>query len=87
VSSTALHNIPDAAGRARAIQEIARVLRPGGRVVISDIRYLAEYAAALREAGLEAAVHRPVLMGVLLPMMTMGAIRPGYVTAAKSAAT
>jgi ubiquinone/menaquinone biosynthesis C-methylase UbiE len=87
VSSTALHNIPDAAGRERAVREIARVLRPGGRVVISDIRYLADYAAAFRDAGMQAEIKRPLLMGVLFPMMTMGAIRPGYVTAVKSGAT
>lgn len=52
VSSLAIHNIPDAAGRSRAIDEAARVLRPGGRVVIADIRAAADYAARLRALGL-----------------------------------
>lgn len=52
VSSWAIHNIYDAAGRRRAIEEIARVLKPGGRVRIIDIRHTAEYENLLREAGL-----------------------------------
>jgi arsenite methyltransferase len=52
VSSWAIHNIYDAEGRRRAILEIARVLKPGGRVRIIDIRHTAEYAGLLREAGL-----------------------------------
>ena len=51
VSSLAIHNIPDAAGRARAIDEAVRVLRPGGRIAIADYRATREYAARLRELG------------------------------------
>jgi arsenite methyltransferase len=57
VSSLALHNIPGAPGRAAAIGEIARVLKPGGRVAILDYRGTGQYAAALAAAGLED-VHR-----------------------------
>jgi ubiquinone/menaquinone biosynthesis C-methylase UbiE len=57
LSSWALHNIYDEAGRATALREIVRVLKPGGRVVIVDIRHTAEYARVLREAGM-AAVRR-----------------------------
>jgi arsenite methyltransferase len=38
VSSMALHNIPGAVGRAAAVGEIVRVLKPGGRVAILDFR-------------------------------------------------
>ena len=51
VSSYAIHNVPDAAGRARAVREIARVVRPDGRVVIADFRHGSDYGATLREAG------------------------------------
>src|SRR5205823_1815953 len=43
LSSLALHNIPDAAGREQAVQEIDRVLKPGGRLLIWDIQATAEY--------------------------------------------
>jgi arsenite methyltransferase len=51
VSSLALHNIYDPTGRAAAVREIARVLRPGGQALILDFQRTDEYAAALRELG------------------------------------
>jgi arsenite methyltransferase len=53
VSSTAIHNIYQVEGRDRAMDEIARVLRPGGQVLIDDIRYVSRYAERLRAAGFE----------------------------------
>jgi SAM-dependent methyltransferase len=52
VSSLAIHNVPDAEGRERAISEIARVLRPGGRVAILDLRATTDYMLALEDFGL-----------------------------------
>jgi arsenite methyltransferase len=49
LSSWALHNIYDEAGRAAAVREIIRVLKAGGRLAIADIRHTHEYAAVLRE--------------------------------------
>ena len=51
-SSLAIHNIPDAGGRAKAIDEAVRVLRRGGRVLIGDINVTREYQARLRERGM-----------------------------------
>jgi ubiquinone/menaquinone biosynthesis C-methylase UbiE len=51
VSSLAVHNVPDAAGRAAALQEIARVVRPGGLVLLQDFRNTASYADELRRLG------------------------------------
>jgi arsenite methyltransferase len=51
VSSLAIHNVPDQPGRDRALAEIARVLRPGGVVVIQDMRYVDRYAEQLRAQG------------------------------------
>jgi arsenite methyltransferase len=51
VSSLAIHNIRGNAERRRAIAEGFRVMKPGGRMVIADIRATAVYADALRTLG------------------------------------
>lgn len=51
VSSLVLHNIPNRAGRLKAVTEAARVLRPGGRMAVADIFFVRQYARRLRELG------------------------------------
>ncbi|QZL09239.1 class I SAM-dependent methyltransferase (plasmid) [Streptomyces sp. BHT-5-2] len=52
ISSLAIHNISDAAGRTAAIEEAVRVLRPGGRLVVADIRNARQYGADLQRLGM-----------------------------------
>jgi SAM-dependent methyltransferase len=52
VSSLAIHNIKDADGRKRALDEILRVLKPGGTALLADFRFTGDYAAHLA-AGAE----------------------------------
>ncbi|HEX4214867.1 MAG TPA: class I SAM-dependent methyltransferase [Candidatus Dormibacteraeota bacterium] len=52
VSSLAVHNVPGPEGRRTAMLEAARVLRPGGRLLIADLAFTRHYAAWLRELGL-----------------------------------
>ena len=51
VSSLAIHNIRGNADRKQAVAEAFRVLKPGGRLVIADIRATSIYADALRTLG------------------------------------
>jgi len=51
LSSLAIHNIPTRADRAKALAEIARVLKPGGYLAIFDIFHTSEYAKALEASG------------------------------------
>jgi SAM-dependent methyltransferase len=87
VSSLVLHNIPSRDGRRQAIREIARVLKPGGRVAILDLRHTRDYVAVLRQCGLPEARRSPVgvLLTWLFPLLTCGAICFYRVTGTKPA--
>src|SRR6516165_5562 len=52
VSSLAIHNIAGRAGREKAVDEAVRVLRPGGRLMIADIRGTRQHEAHLAEIGM-----------------------------------
>ncbi|WP_158885712.1 class I SAM-dependent methyltransferase [Amycolatopsis anabasis] len=52
VSSLAIHNIKAEAGRAQAIREAVRVLKPGGRLAIADITATSAYRRTLLEESM-----------------------------------
>jgi SAM-dependent methyltransferase len=84
VSALALHNIPDAAGREQAVREVARVLKPGGHVVLVDIQHTADYARVLRDSGLSDVRRSPSgLVTWLVTALTWGGVRPYRVTGRK----
>ncbi|MBS1766852.1 MAG: class I SAM-dependent methyltransferase [Acidobacteria bacterium] len=87
VSNVAIHNIYDREGRAKAMAEIARVLKPGGRLVIHDIRHVSEYAEDLAQHGLTQIQRQGSKAAQLfLFLMTWGSLRPDILTAEKPAA-
>ena len=53
VSSLALHNIYNKEERTKALSEIVRTLKPGGRVALLDIRHTDEYAKIFEDAGMQ----------------------------------
>ena len=58
VSSLAIHNISGRAGREKAIGEAVRVLRPGGRLLIADVRATRQHQAQLARLGMNDVARR-----------------------------
>jgi arsenite methyltransferase len=84
LSQAAVHNLPSASDRKQAIEEIARVLRPSGDVLVADIRHLHEYAAVLRAGGLTVRLDGSPLRRALWAVVTAGMLRPGILHASRA---
>ena len=70
-SSFAVHNIYDSAGRAQALREIVRVLKPAGCLILIDIRHTADYARVLEQCGMkEVKRSRPYFLFVNPALLT-----------------
>lgn len=77
VSNLCLHNIYDRAERRDAVREIARVLKPGGRAILSDYKKTGEYARVLRDAGLTVKRRIPNLLTTFPPLTIVTARKSG----------
>src|SRR4051794_10779271 len=77
VSSLALHALPDRDARDRACAEIARVLRPGGRVALLEYFRLAhDLELGLEDAGLSEVRRSGLRRGVFPPARRLSGRRP-----------
>jgi arsenite methyltransferase len=54
LSNVCIHNIPTRQARDKACREIVRVLKPGGKALISDFIHTADYVKAFESAGVTA---------------------------------
>lgn len=76
MSNWTLHQLAEREERERALREMIRVLKPGGRLLLVDIRHGREYAAFLRAQGM-----RSVQLGMphflfVVPTLSVSAQKP-----------
>lgn len=72
VSLNVVHNIAKREEREKALMEVIRVLKPGGRFVIADFRNTGDYARYLRAKGIGDA--RKAVIGWTLCIPTFAAV-------------
>lgn len=53
VSSIAVHNVPGQDKRDQAIAEMVRVVKPGGRIAVADLRHIGRYRDRLIALGMQ----------------------------------
>lgn len=85
VSNLCLHNIRGSATRAAACREIARVLKPGGIAVISDLMFVSRHAETFRAAGMTVDCDGPYLWDAFPPQKIAIARQPHSVSTATAA--
>lgn len=82
VSNLCLHNIYDRHIRRRAIEQIARVLKAGGTVILSDYKLTREYATQLRVLGFSVEKRRGSFVTTFPPLTVIVAHKPASTTIA-----
>jgi ubiquinone/menaquinone biosynthesis C-methylase UbiE len=77
LSRTAIHNVYASGDRAKVIGEVTRVMKPGGRAIIEDIRYGRDYARLFAQLGCTDIQHLGSrLRALFATLLTFGSVRP-----------
>jgi arsenite methyltransferase len=77
VSNLCLHNIYDRSTRLKALDEIVRVLKPGGLALISDYKRTGEYASVFANRGLQVKKRWGSFLTTFPPLRVIVARKPG----------
>jgi len=85
ISNFVLHEMDTGADRERMLREIARVLRPGGRIALADFIFTDQAVRVLRECGVADARRTPAgrLAFASFALLTLGIGRLYQVTGSK----
>jgi ubiquinone/menaquinone biosynthesis C-methylase UbiE len=85
VSSWAVHNLEAESDRHQALDEIMRVLKPNGSVVLADIVNQAEYAEYFDRQGMaKVLLYNNPIRDAVLKAVSFGSFAPSAVSASKS---
>ena len=76
VSSLAIHNLPTREDRTKAIEEISRVLKPGGRLALIDLAYSGEHLDTLRRLGWSDIERSGLVYLICPPVRVVRGIKP-----------
>jgi arsenite methyltransferase len=85
VSSWAVHNLEAESDRHQALDEIIRVLKPNGSVVLADIVNQVEYAEYFDRHGMaKVLLHNNSIRDAVLKAVSFGSFAPSAVSASKN---
>ena len=76
ISSMAIHNVREKEGRAQAIREINRVLRPGGQISLLDFLATDEYLATFQLLGWKDVQRSGLNFGMIPPVRVVSGRKP-----------
>lgn len=76
VSSMVIHNVHERDGRAKAIHEIDRVLKPGGRIALVDFLATGQYLATLQSLGWKDVQRSGLNFGMIPPVRVVRGKKP-----------
>jgi len=86
LSHWVVHNLEKESERTTALEEMARVLRPDGQIILADIEFREAYQARLADLGFANVklVVNPI-KDMILSAVSFGSFRPFVISAQKSA--
>jgi len=84
-SNWTIHNLDAESDRQKTLNEIVRVLKPGGVIMLADIINQVEYVKYLRLCGMEdVQMHNNASRDAILKAVTFGSFAPSAISARKA---